>query len=193
MDEDKKIEALVKLIPSARGNYERLLQLTEQLSTLLWKAINEQKTRQHQLDQTERTIEPPLEEPLSLPVHENLKGVTIVKITSKDLFDLFFDSDGVADFMNRCVDYINTKIIKQDVVLKLIRVKCYVQLKITFEFYHDKPYEPTFKSVKKPFYIDKVIQRSNLVQSVDEFKSIVINQSRDILHMVDRFENNGSG
>jgi hypothetical protein len=85
------------------------------------------------------------------------------------------------------------KFAKQEVIVKLIKVKCYVQLKVTFEFYHNKPYEPTFKILKRSFYVDKVIQWSNLVQSVEEFKSVIKNQSRDILRMIDKFENNGSG
>jgi hypothetical protein len=101
MDRDKRIEAHKNLIPSAHG--ERLLQLTEELLVLVLKKLDEEKSKQNRLDRLESTIEPPLEEePPSLPVYENLKGITVVEINSKDLFELYFDADGVADFMNRC-------------------------------------------------------------------------------------------
>jgi hypothetical protein len=189
MDIDRRIEALKKLIPSATG--ERLFELTEQLSFLLKKKQDEEEARQR-TSQVE-TIEPPLEEVPSLPIIENLKGITRLEINSKDLADLYIDSDGVQHFMNQCVEYIMNKFAKDELVLKLIKVKCYVQVKVTFEFFHNKPYEPTFKTLKRPFYFDKLIQRSNLVQSVDEFKSVIVNQTRDILRMNDKFENNGSG
>jgi hypothetical protein len=83
-------------------------------------------------------------------------------------------------------------IAKEPEVLKLIKLKSYVQLKVYFEYHHDKPYEPTFKTLKRSFYVDKLIQRSNLVQSVDELKSVIENQSKDILRMMDKFENQGS-
>jgi hypothetical protein len=78
MDRDKRIELLKNLIPSAHG--ERLLQLTEELSALLWKQLDEEKSKQNCLDRVERTIEPPLEEPPSLPINENLKIVKRVEI-----------------------------------------------------------------------------------------------------------------
>jgi hypothetical protein len=81
---------------------------------------------------------------------------------------------------------------KEEQVLKLIKLKCYVQVKVVFEYYHDKPYEPTFKTLKRSFYVDKLIQRSNLVQSQDELKSVIERQSKDILLMMDKFENQGS-
>jgi membrane protein involved in colicin uptake len=65
MDTDRRIEALKKLIPSADG--ERLLQLTEQLSYLLRKKQDEEEAKQRE-SRVERTIEPPIEEPPSLPV-----------------------------------------------------------------------------------------------------------------------------
>jgi hypothetical protein len=89
----------------------------------------------------------------------------------------------------KCIEYVMNNFAKDELVLKLINLKCYVQVKVVFEYYHDKPYESTFKTLKRSFYVDKLIQRSNLVQSVDEFKSVIERQSNDILHMLDKFEN----
>jgi hypothetical protein len=118
--------------------------------------------------------------------------VKIIEINSKDLSDIYITSDGVKDFMKKCIDYVMNNFTKDEKVLKLIKMKCYVQLKVYFAYYHDKPYEPTFKTLKRSFYVDKLIQRSNLVQSVDELKSVLENQSIDILRMMDKFENQGS-
>jgi hypothetical protein len=145
MDENKKrIDALLNLIQSSRGNYERLLELIDQLSVLLLRVVDEEKRKQLEEDLTSNTIEPPAKEPPCLEIDENSKGLVNVEIPSNQLHNLFFDCDGVVDFFNRCIDYINDNIVKQESVIKLIRLKCYVQLKVTFEFYHEKPHEPTF-------------------------------------------------
>jgi hypothetical protein len=47
------------------------------------------------------TIEPPAGEPPSLQIDENSKSLVNVDIPSNQLFELFFDSDGIIDFMNR--------------------------------------------------------------------------------------------
>jgi hypothetical protein len=93
------------------------------------------------------------------------------------LTDLYLNSDGVKNFMKKCVEHVMTNFIKDENLLKLIKLKCYVQVKVIFEYYHDKPYEPTFKTIKKPFYTDKLIQRSNLIQSVEDLKTVIENQS----------------
>jgi hypothetical protein len=131
MDIDRRIEALKKLIPSATG--ERLFELTQQLSFLLMKKQDEEEAKQ--LANRVKTIESPLEEPPSLPINENLKGISRVEINSKDLFDIYVNSDGVMHFMNRCVEYIMNKFAKDELILKLIKVKCYIQIKATFEFF----------------------------------------------------------
>jgi hypothetical protein len=185
MDIDREINTLKKLIPSADG--ERLALLTERLSFLLKKKQGEEQARQHQ-NQEEDTIEPNITPP-SLTIKKNAKAVKIVEINSKDLSDLYINSDGVKDYMKKCIEYVMNNIAKEQDVLKLIKLKSYVQLKVYFEYHHDKPYEPTFKTLKRSFYVDKLIQRSNLVQSVDELKSVIENQSKDILRMMDKFEN----
>jgi hypothetical protein len=192
MDENKKrIEALLNLIQSSRGNYQRLLELIDQVSVLLLREVERERREQLEEDLESNTIEPPGEPPC-LEIDENSKGLLNVQIPSNQLHDMFFDCDGVIDFFNRCIDYISDNIVKQESVLKFFKLKCYVQLKVTFEFYHEKPHDPTFKTVKKSFYVDKPIQRKNLAQSPQEFKSIIIEQTREILLMINNFENNGS-
>jgi hypothetical protein len=65
-------------------------------------------------------------------------------------------------------------------------------VKAVFEYAHDKSYEPILKTIKKPFYPDKIIQRSNLVQSVDDIKRIVETQAEEILRIIHNFEHEGS-
>jgi hypothetical protein len=174
MDTDREINAIKKLIPSASG--ERLMQLTQRLSFSLKKKQDEQQSKQNAC-QEEDTIEPEVQPP-SLTIKENAKAVKIIEINSKDLSDIYITSDRVKDFMKKCIDYVMNNFTKDEQVLKLIKMKCYVQLKVYFEYYHDKPYEPSFKTLKRSFYVDKLIQRSNLVQSVDELKSVIENNLR---------------
>jgi hypothetical protein len=143
------------------------------------------------LNPEENTIEPDTQTP-SLSIKEIIKPLNVFEINPKDMDELYTNSGGVKDFMKKCVEYVMENIAKKEEVLKLINLKCYVQVKVIFEYYHDKPYEPTFKTLKRPFYVDKLIQRSNLVQSVDELKSVIERQSNDILLMIDKFENQGS-
>jgi hypothetical protein len=75
MDRNRRIEAVKKLIPSATG--DRLFELTQQLSVLVMKKQDEEtRKRANRVE----TIEPPLEEPPSLPINENLKIVKRVEI-----------------------------------------------------------------------------------------------------------------
>jgi hypothetical protein len=67
-----------------------------------------------------------------------------------------------------------------------------VQVKVEFEYYHDKLYEPSLKTTKRSFYVGKIINRSNLVQSSGELRSAMENQIKEILVMMDNFENQGS-
>jgi hypothetical protein len=76
--------------------------------------------------------------------------------------------------------------------LHLIEQKCYVQLKVTFEYFYDKPHEPTFKTIQVPFSIDKLIDRSNLAQSIEDVKRIMEAQTLQILQLMDKFEHQGS-
>jgi hypothetical protein len=104
----------------------------------------------------ENTIEPDIQPP-SLTIKENAKAVKIVEINSKDLSDLYINSDGVKDYMKKCIEYVMNNFAKDEEVLKLIKLKCYVQVKVYFEYHHDKPYEPSFKTLKRSFYVDKLI------------------------------------
>jgi hypothetical protein len=80
---------------------------------------------------------------------------------------MYINSEGVRDFVMKCCDYIINHVTQNENIHNLIKKKHYLQLKAVFEYAHDKPYEPIVKTIKKPFYPDKLIQRSNLVQSVD--------------------------
>jgi hypothetical protein len=60
------------------------------------------------------------------------------------------------------------------------------------EYYHDKPHEPLFKTTRVPFYLDKIIDRSNLIQSLDDLRKVAETQVTGILRMIDNFEHNGS-
>jgi hypothetical protein len=97
-----------------------------------------------------------------------IKVVKISKINSNDLENIYLTSEGVKDFLNKCVDHFMTNNINEPEVKKVISMKSYVQVKVIFEYYHDKPYDPSFKTTKRSFYVDKIIQRSNLVQSPGE-------------------------
>jgi hypothetical protein len=54
-----------------------------------------------------------------------------------------------------------------------VKSKCYVQVKVEFEYFHDKPHEPIFKTLTKPFYIDKLVDRPNLAQSMGDVKKVI--------------------
>jgi hypothetical protein len=131
-------------------------------------------------------------EPPSLPTQENHPTRKIVKIDKKILDVIFIKRDNIKDFMKKCLDEMMTKIANDESVLKLFKVKCYLQVKAVFEYYHDKPHEPIFKRTKVPFYVDKVIQRSNLIQSQDDLRRVAETQVVDILHKMDNFEHQGS-
>jgi hypothetical protein len=100
MDMDRENNTVKKLIPSATG--ERLIQLTQRLSFLLKKKQDEEQARQHQ-NQEEDTIEPDIQLP-SLTIKENVKAVKIVEINSNDLNNLYITSDGVKDYIKKCID-----------------------------------------------------------------------------------------
>jgi hypothetical protein len=85
-----------------------------------------------------------------------------------------------------------TNNINETEVKKMISLKSYAQVKVVFEYYHDKLYEPSLKTTKRSFYVGKIIDRSNLVQSSGELKSAMENQIKEILIMMDNFENQGS-
>jgi hypothetical protein len=187
MDTDREINAIKKLIPSATG--DNLIDLNQRLNILLKKKQDEERSRQRSIQ--EDTVEPDTQPP-SLLNKENAKAVKIIKIDTKTVNDLYLNSDGVKDFMNKCLEHVMTNFTKDENVLKLIKLKCYVQVKVIFEYYHAKPYESTFKTIKKPFYTDMLIQRSNLVQSVEDLKTVVEKQSKKILCMIDNFENQSS-
>jgi hypothetical protein len=87
--------------------------------------------------------------------------------------------------------WVHHRQVHQDIV-KLINRKFYLQLKTVIEYAHDKLYEPALKTIKKPFYCDKIIQRSNLVQSVDDFRRIIETPAEEILCMIHNFEHQGS-
>jgi hypothetical protein len=141
MDTDREINVIKKLIPSATG--EHLLYVNQLLSILLKKKQDEERSRQRSIHE-EDTIEPDTQAP-SLPIKENAKAVKIHDIDTKTLTDLYLNSDGFKDFMKKCVEYIITNFTKDESVLKLIKLKCYVQIKAIFEYYHDKPYEQPSK------------------------------------------------
>jgi hypothetical protein len=102
MDENKRrIDALLNIIQTSRGNYERLLELVDQLSVLLLRVVDEEKRKQLEEDLSSNTIEPPAGEPPYLEIDENSKGLVKVDIPSSQLHEIFLDSDGIIDFMNR--------------------------------------------------------------------------------------------
>jgi hypothetical protein len=92
----------------------------------------------------------------------------------------------------KCCAYIINHVTQDENIHNLIKKKHYLQLKAVFEYAHDKPYEPILKTIKKPFYPDKLIQRTNLVQSVDDIRRIVETQAEEILRMIHNFEHEGS-
>jgi hypothetical protein len=94
--------------------------------------------------------------------------------------------------MNKCIEPMieQVKIDKQEI--QLINAKCYLQLRVTFEYFHDKPYEPTFKTIQVPFYVNKIIDRDNLAQSMEDIKRIMEEQTTKILQLMDKFEHQGS-
>jgi hypothetical protein len=60
------------------------------------------------------------------------------------------------------------------------------------EFNHDKPYEPVIGYARRPFYTQSIHDRSNLVQSLEDLRTALENQIKEILVMIDKFENDGS-
>jgi hypothetical protein len=92
----------------------------------------------------------------------------------------------------KCCAYIINHVTQDENIHNLIKKKHYLQLKAVFEYAHDKPYEFILKTIKKPFYPDKLIQRTNLVQSVDDIRRIVETQAEEILRMIHNFEHEGS-
>jgi hypothetical protein len=189
MDIDKEINAIKKLIPSAFG--ERLSFLTQRLSVLLQKKEELEKSKEPSNPVEEDILEEEPEPP-SLPMQENYPKLKIIKIDKKILDVIFIKRDNIKDFMNKCLDEMMTKIANDQTVLKLFKVKCYLQVKVVLEYYHDKPHEPVLKTNKVPFYVDKVIQRSNLIQSQDDLRRVAETQVADILRKMDNFEHKGS-
>jgi hypothetical protein len=58
MDENKKrIDALLNIIQSSRGNYERLLELIDQLSVLLLRVVEQEKRKELEENLSSNTIE----------------------------------------------------------------------------------------------------------------------------------------
>jgi hypothetical protein len=189
MDIDKEIEVVKKLIPSAIG--EKLTFLNRRLTILLQKKEELEKSKQP-LNPVEEDIPQEEKVPPSLPTQENTSTVKIIKIDKHTLYEIFLNRDGIKDFMNKCLEHMMSKIANDQSVLKLIKAKCYLQVKVVFEYYHNKSYEPTFKSIKRSFYVDKIIQRSDLVQTVEDLRRVAETQLVDILHMMDNFEHQGS-
>jgi hypothetical protein len=191
MDVDRKIQQLKKLIVTAEG--ETLDYLVEQLHTLLTKQRVERQATQHE-DQPRKADTEPVAagtRPLSLEVKEKHSALSIVGINYNDLKDIYINSEGVRDFVMKCCAYIINHVTQDKNINDLIKKKHYLQLKAVFEYAHDKLYEPIVKTFKKPFYPDKLIQRANLVQSVDDIRRIVETQAEDILRMMHNFEDSG--
>jgi hypothetical protein len=146
MDTDREIKVIQKLIPSASG--ERLIQRNNRLTFLLKKKQDEEEARRR-ANREEDTIEPDIQ-PSSLTINENIKGFKIFEINSKDLSDLYIHCDGVKEFMNKCIEYVMNNYTKDEEVLQLIKLKCYVQIKVVFEYYHDIPTNHPSKPSRNP-------------------------------------------
>jgi hypothetical protein len=185
MDVYREIQQLKKLIPNAEG--ENLAYLVERLHTLVSKQESKEREDQPVVDTEPAGIRPP-----SLQIKEKHRSLKIIGIDREVLKQMFINSEVVRDFIMKGCEYIINKITQDESLLKLINRKFYLQLKTVFEYAHDKPYEPTLKTIKKPFYPDKLIQRSNLAQSVDDFRRIVETQAEEILRMIHNFEQEGS-
>jgi hypothetical protein len=192
MDLDRKIQQLKKLIVTAEG--ETLDYLVEQLHTLLTKQRAEGQAREHEDQPTQADTEPVTADtqPPSLVVKEKHSALKIFSINYNVLKDMYIKSEGVRDFVMKGCDYIINHVTQDENIRDLIKKKHYLQLKVVFEYAHDKPYEPIVKTIKKPFYPDKLIQRANLVQSVDDIRRIVETQAEEILRMIHNFEHEGS-
>jgi hypothetical protein len=181
---------LQKLIASATG--DNLTYLVDRLQILLKKKQAAEFTKEEKdqkEDKEETHIEPPSP---PLPIIEKHKSVKIVRINQETLKDLFIKAEDVQDFINKCVNYVVENFPKDQDVMKLIKSKLHLQLKVVMEYSHDKPYEPALKYIKKAFYVDKINQRCNLVQSVADFRTVLENQAKAILRMIDSFEHQGS-
>jgi hypothetical protein len=188
---DREIETIKKLIIGT-NDVNVLKYLTERLNTLLNKKQSQPNQPVNEQAANNDDEQPPAAPIEITTVNENKIPVKIIGINLCILEDIYVKSEGVKDYMDKCVDYVKREFPKLEEVKQLIKSKVYVQLKVIFEYYHDKPYEPTLKTTKKPFYVDKIIQRSNLVQSEDDLRKIFDTQSNDILRMIHNFEHQSS-
>jgi hypothetical protein len=105
---------------------------------------------------------------------------------------MFINRDNIQDFMKKCVEHLVNKVANDNTRIRMIKAKCYLQVKVRMEYYHDKPDEPLFKTTKVPFYFVKIIDRSNLILSLDDLRKVAETQVLGILRMMDNFEHNGS-
>jgi hypothetical protein len=185
MDVDRKIQQLKKLIVTAEG--ETLTYLVERLQTLLAKQKAERQAKEREDQPVAADTQPPL-----LEVKEKHSALKIVGINYNVLKDMYIKSEGVRDYVMKCCANIINNVTKDENLVNLTKQKHYLQLKAVFEYAHDKTYEPILKTIKKPFYPNKLIQRSNLVQSVDDIRRIVETQAEEILRMIHNFEHEGS-
>jgi hypothetical protein len=106
MDIDTEINVIKKLIPAATG--DKLAYLNQRLTILLKKKEEREKSKQAS-NPVEEDIIPEEEiqpEPPSLSNQENPKTIKIIKIDNKTLNGLYLNSDGVKDYMNKCVEYV---------------------------------------------------------------------------------------
>jgi hypothetical protein len=113
MDTDREINTIKKFIPAATG--DNLIYLSQRLSILLKKKQDEERSIQLSI-QEEDTVEPDTQPP-SLPIKENAKAVKIIDIDTKTLTDLYLNSNGVKDFMNKCLEHVMTNFTKDESVL----------------------------------------------------------------------------
>jgi hypothetical protein len=199
MDVDRKIQQLKKLIVTAEG--ETLDYLVEQLHTLLRKRREFNNELTVDTEPSPTSAQPVAagtqpeaagtELPL-LEVKEKHSALKIFGISYNVLKDMYIKAEGVRDYVMKCCDYIVRHVTQDENIDDLIKKKHYLQLKVVFQYAHDKPYEPIVKTLKKAFYTDKLIQRANLIQSVDYIRRIVETQAVEILRMMHNIEDSGS-
>jgi hypothetical protein len=146
IDIDRQINAIKKLIPFADGDH--LTFLTNQLTALLKKKEELAKSKPVS-NQEEDKLEQEPEVP-SLSTQENVLIVKILRVDKKTLEEMFISRDTIQDFMKKCVEDLVNKVANENTKLRIIKAKCYLQVKVNMEYYHDKPHEPLFKTTKVP-------------------------------------------
>jgi hypothetical protein len=171
-------------------------QLYQQRNALIQQQQPTEPTMVVQETPTE-TQEPPKTETEELPeppFNKEEEKVPQVQIMLNPMYlrRAFRNTTTIKEYFDKITEFIIKHLPKRSDAMDMIRDKCYVQLITTNRFTHEKDYKPVPDVADKESYTEKPVRRENLVQSFNEFKSVLKRLMGDIVSDVQNFEMSGS-